>query len=87
VAARIVGLTEAFAPKKTLHISAVYVVPAHRRHGMARRLLEAALDWGRQAGCVEADLNTLVHNPARALYERLGFTAFELKMVRRLHGR
>jgi ribosomal protein S18 acetylase RimI-like enzyme len=81
VAAHIVALAGAFAPKKTLHISTVYVVPTGRRQGLAQRLLEAALDWGRQAGCVEADLHTLVHNPARALYERLGFTVCELKMV------
>jgi ribosomal protein S18 acetylase RimI-like enzyme len=85
VAAQIVALAEAFAPQKTLHISAVYVVPTGRRQGLAQRLLEAALDWGRHAGCVEADLHVLVHNPARALYERLGFTVFELTMVRRLH--
>jgi len=84
VAARIVGLTGVFAPKKTLHISAVYVVPRCRRQGLAQRLLEAALAWGRHAGCVEADLHVLVHNPARALYERLGFTVFELAMVRLL---
>ena len=86
VAAHIVMLAGVFAPKKTLHISAVYVVPTGRRQGLAQQLLEAALAWGRHAGCVEADLHTLVHNPARALYERLGFTVFELKMVRPLQA-
>jgi GNAT superfamily N-acetyltransferase len=81
VAARVVALAGVFAPKKTLHISTVDVVPTSRRQGLAQRLLEAALDWRRQAGYVEADLHTLVHNPARALYERLGFTVFELTMA------
>ena len=85
VAAHLVALAGVFAPKKTLHISAVYVVPTGRRQGLAQRLLEATLAWGRHAGCVEADLHVLVHNPARTAYERLGFTVLEVTMVRSLH--
>jgi GNAT superfamily N-acetyltransferase len=84
VAAHIRTLAGAFAPTQTLHISAVYVVPTARRQGLAQRLLHTAFAWGRHSGCVEADLNVLVHNPARTVYERLGFTAFEFHMVRSL---
>ena len=84
VAAHITTLAGGFAPIQTLHISAVYVVPIARRQGLAQRLLYTAFAWGRHAGCVEADLHVLVHNPARTVYERLGFTAFEFHMVRSL---
>ena len=84
VAAHVVEVGGVLAPKRTLHVSAVYVVPSSRRQGLARRLLNVALDWGRAAGCVEADLHALVHNPARALYEELGFATVESKMVRPL---
>jgi GNAT superfamily N-acetyltransferase len=69
-----------FKPKPVLHIHGVYVEPDHRGEGIGRRLLEAALEWGREKGCVEADLNTLVGNPARELYEQIGFEVFQLKM-------
>lgn len=71
---------DVFKPKPVLHIHGVYVEPDHRGEGIGRRLLEAALEWGREKGCVEAELNTLVGNPARNLYERMGFKVFELEM-------
>jgi GNAT superfamily N-acetyltransferase len=70
-----------FAPKETLHISVVYVVPEFRRTGIARALLESLLAWGRAAGASECDLNVLAGNPARKLYETLGFATFQVKMV------
>jgi GNAT superfamily N-acetyltransferase len=59
----------------------VYVVPEHRRRGIGRALLNAALEWGRGEGCDEAELDVLVANPARALYEGAGFRDFEMKMT------
>jgi GNAT superfamily N-acetyltransferase len=78
---KLVTLGGAFAPKETLHISAVYVVPQFRRAGIARALVEAMLNWGRAAGATECDLNVLSRNPARALYESLGFATAQVKMV------
>jgi GNAT superfamily N-acetyltransferase len=77
-------LHEVFEPRLRLHVSAVYVAVPHRRRGIARRLVESALEWGREQGCVEADLGVLATNPARALYESLGFAVIDVKMVRRL---
>jgi GNAT superfamily N-acetyltransferase len=85
-----VGLVEAsitrpppvFRTRRVLHIHAVYVLPGYRRRGIALRLLEAALEWGRAHSCAEAELNTLCRNPARYLYESLGFTAAEVEMRR-----
>jgi ribosomal protein S18 acetylase RimI-like enzyme len=69
---------------RRLHVSAVWVAPAQRRQGLARRLLDDAFAWGRGRGCAEVDLNVLVSNPARALYERLGFVARRVEMRRAL---
>jgi GNAT superfamily N-acetyltransferase len=80
--AELTTLGGAFAPKKTLHISVVYVVPLLRRGGIGGRLIAKLLDWGRAAGCELCDLNVLSGNPARSLYERCGFSISEVKMVR-----
>ena len=73
-----------FESARLLHISALYVSPAHRRRGIGRALLDAILDWGRSIGCTEAELNVLIDNPARSLYRDLGFRAFEIEMTRKL---
>jgi GNAT superfamily N-acetyltransferase len=82
--AQLTTLGGAFAPKKTLHISVVYVLPQLRRGGIGGRLIAKLLDWGRAAGCELCDLNVLSGNPARSLYERCGFSVSEVKMVRSL---
>jgi ribosomal protein S18 acetylase RimI-like enzyme len=84
VLARVSGREGVYLPQKELHVSAVYVIPACRRQGIGRTLLEAALDCGRQRGCAEVELNVLVGNPACALYEALGFRPFEIEMRRKL---
>lgn len=51
----------------------VYTAPEFRRRGLARELMNAALDW-----CHENRIDTVIlhASPAgRALYEQLGFTA------------
>jgi GNAT superfamily N-acetyltransferase len=73
-----------FEPKLVLHIRSVYVEPGNRGEGVGRGLLEAVLEWGKRKGCVEAELNTLVGNPARRLYERMGFEEFQMEMRLRL---
>jgi len=73
-----------FEPARVLHISALYVSPSYRRRGIGRALLVKVLEWGRSIGCTEAELNVLVDNPARSLYQALGFGAFEIEMTRKL---
>jgi GNAT superfamily N-acetyltransferase len=87
-ARQLVGVVEASAasrppisrPSLILHVHALYVAPDHRRRGIGRDLLEAVLAWGRARGCAEAQLSVLTENPARKLYESLGFEPFELEM-------
>ena len=82
--ASIVTRESVFEPARVLHVHALFVHPAHRGRGIGKALLEAALEWGRYEGCAEAELNVLGRNPARGLYERLGFHAFQTEMVREL---
>jgi ribosomal protein S18 acetylase RimI-like enzyme len=54
-------------------INNVYVRPAWRRRGIAHRLMEQALGWLREQGCVVARLHA--SEQGRALYEGMGFTS------------
>ncbi|HEX3268945.1 MAG TPA: GNAT family N-acetyltransferase [Gaiellaceae bacterium] len=50
------------------------VAASHRRHGIGRALLEAAVDWAREVGVTKLELHVFPHNePAIALYEGFGF--------------
>jgi ribosomal protein S18 acetylase RimI-like enzyme len=69
-----------FQPKSVLHVYSIYVEADCRRKGIGRRLLEAALEWGREQRGVEAELSVLAMNPARKLYESAGLEVSELEM-------
>ena len=49
----------------------VYTEAAHRRRGLARRLMEVALDWCRKSGIRAVILHS--SDDGRPLYEKLGF--------------
>ena len=50
------------------------VASGHRRMGIGRALLDAAVDWARAAGIQKLELHVFPHNtPAIALYESYGF--------------
>jgi ribosomal protein S18 acetylase RimI-like enzyme len=82
--AELITLGGAFAPKKTLHISVIYVLPQFRRCGIGGRLINTILDWGRAAGSEQCDLNVLSENPAKSLYEKYGFSVLEFRLARSL---
>jgi ribosomal protein S18 acetylase RimI-like enzyme len=82
--ASVAHLPPVFLPKSSLHIHAIYVVPTYRRSGVARSLMEAAFQWGRDKGCTEVDLHVLQNSPATSLYKSLGFEAFQVEMRRKL---
>lgn len=82
--AEVAALQVFYGGRRLLHIASVYVDPARRRRGIARRLLDEAFAWGRARGCEEVKLNVLVTNPARELYERLGFAERRVEMRRPL---
>jgi GNAT superfamily N-acetyltransferase len=59
-------------------IKRMYVVPAARRKGLGRRLLEALEDRARELGYARIRLDTGERQPhARAMYERAGYHPIE----------
>ncbi len=60
--------------RHVLEIKALAVSPAHRRRGVGRALMEAAIREARATGARRLNLRVLSHNAeARALYARCGF--------------
>jgi putative acetyltransferase len=50
------------------------VAASHRRQGIGRAFLEAAVGWARGAGVTKLELHVFPHNePAIRLYEQFGF--------------
>ena len=57
------------------YLAELYVVPAHRGHGLGRALMAGAIDRARARGADHMDLGTGETDvAARALYESLGFS-------------
>ena len=57
-----------------LNVHDLHVVASHRKQGVGRLLLEAAMEEGRRRGATKATLEVLTHNAgAERLYRDLGF--------------
>jgi GNAT superfamily N-acetyltransferase len=61
---------ETDVPREALVVN-VYVEPAYRRQGLARRLMEAILAWSREHGVERVSLHASMMG--QPLYESLGF--------------
>jgi GNAT superfamily N-acetyltransferase len=75
-------LPETFVDREALIVN-VYVQPAYRRLGLARRLMAAVLDWCREQSIERVSLHA--SSMGRPLYESLSFTPTN-EMVRLLKG-
>ncbi len=76
---KVVGLTlvQRLSTTETWVVTTVGVLPAYRRRGIARKLVEAGLDLIRERGGKRAFLNVIDGNyPAHTLYEQLGFAQY-----------
>ena len=59
-------------------VEGVYVLPAWRRRGVARRLYEAIGDWAKARGCRELASDALLENePSQRAHSALGFRETE----------
>lgn len=84
--ARIDVLDGVLARKRVVHISALYVLPAYRRGGVAGGLLRRTLEWGHGQGGDFFDLDVAAENPAISLYRKFGFAETMFNMTRPLQA-
>ncbi|GAC1358028.1 MAG: GNAT family N-acetyltransferase [Herpetosiphon sp.] len=61
------------------YITGVYVHPDHRRRGLGKQLLNAAITYGRTSGLQRLELRT--SEQGRPLYTALGFEPREILML------
>jgi len=74
----------AYVPRR-IYLHSLFIDPAARRLGLARRLTRLALDWGRGRGATQARLEMAAPNrSARRLYESVGFRVREMMFARPL---
>src|SRR5207302_2581815 len=80
--AKVVGLLGLdFRNPKIPHVQSVYVTPDSRRRGIAAALLGEAAAMSREHGHTDIELDVLASNhKALAVYERLGFVAYQQRM-------
>jgi GNAT superfamily N-acetyltransferase len=69
-----------------IHVEDLFVREGARGLGLGRRLLAAVAAIALERGCRRLDLAVLDWNPARKLYEHLGFTAQSQWIPYRLAG-
>lgn len=61
-----------------IFLEGIYVAPESRRQGVARALVEAVVDWGREQGCRELASDSLLENAdAHTAHRALGFEETE----------
>ena len=66
-------------PAGEYHVSELHVDPRHRNRGIGAALMRYAEAEARSGGHRLMSLQTLTTNPARRLYERLGFRVVETR--------
>jgi GNAT superfamily N-acetyltransferase len=63
-----------------VYVHSVYTIPEYRRQGLARRILQAMIDYCRENGWPRISLHA--SDMGRGLYEELGFTPTnEMRLV------
>ncbi|WP_078432107.1 GNAT family N-acetyltransferase [Metabacillus halosaccharovorans] len=60
--------------QKTGSITSLYVFPFYRKMGLGKQLMQSAIQQLKAEGFQKVMLNVYTGNPAKQLYETLGFT-------------
>lgn len=60
--------------QKTGSITSLYVFPFYRKIGLGKQLMQSAIQQLKAEGFQKVMLNVYTGNPAKQLYENLGFT-------------
>ncbi len=70
---------------KTGYIGAAYIIPSHRRKGIAGHLEKMMQDFFKELGLKYAELNVLSLNYAgKSSWERMGYSTFREQMRKKL---
>lgn len=68
--------------ERRLHVDVLVVARAYRRHGVGRRLLQAAEQWGRARGAKKCVLSVWTGNRAAdRFYDALGYQTLQRVLV------
>ncbi|TAE57301.1 MAG: GNAT family N-acetyltransferase [Nostocales cyanobacterium] len=68
------------------HIFLLYVVPSHRRQGIAKALMQHIEKWAKQRGDRQIGLQVFtINTPALNLYQQLGYQTQSLWMIKSLY--
>jgi GNAT superfamily N-acetyltransferase len=82
LACRVRNLPAYFGGFPVGFVSEVYVCETYRRHGVGRKLIDAALDWFGEQGINRVELQVIVSNTdAIDAYRRLGWQGELYQMV------
>jgi len=72
--------------RRYAHIFLLYVVPAYRRQGIAKKLLRQAQNWAKARGDFQIGLQVFPQNQAAVnLYQQMGFQTQSIMMLKPLH--
>ncbi len=78
----LVGFAISGAAADTGYVQRLAIAPDHRRGGLARLLVDDAMEWMRHRGATRALVNTGVDNDAAlALYGSIGFTRLDAELT------
>lgn len=73
-------------PPRYAYVTSVWVAKAHRKRGILRRLLDAAIVWARARSLTEMRVHATPENTsANAVWDRLGFGTVELLRRREIN--
>ncbi|MBS4223119.1 GNAT family N-acetyltransferase [Bacillus sp. FJAT-49682] len=75
---------DSFADEMVGLIFEIFVLPKYRKQGIAEKLFFEAFEYLKEEGCKIVQLNVFAENPAKHLYQKLGFREISTIMERQL---